>query len=214
MPTISQTPGKPNRLGEATRAKIIDAAIAVLAENGFADFTMQAVASRADVVYGNLTHHCPSRDKLIEAMLEAILERYGARFDAFAASLDNTDASQVRKLVTWLIDDSVDPETAPVFLELWAMSTHNPMVADGLAALYDGAVESCMRSLGVLPQSPKARRLRDTLYLLGTVLEGSSSIFYNRTRSGEIYEGFRREAIEILVTVLEQRLAEAKDETP
>lgn len=75
MPTISQTPGKPNRLGEATRAKIIDAAIAVLAENGFADFTMQAVASRADVVYGNLTHHYPSRDKLIEAMLEAILER-------------------------------------------------------------------------------------------------------------------------------------------
>ena len=47
----------------------------MLAENGFADFTMQAVASRADVVYGNLTHHYPSRDKLIEAMLEAILER-------------------------------------------------------------------------------------------------------------------------------------------
>jgi AcrR family transcriptional regulator len=199
-------------MGEATRAKIIDAAIAVLAEKGFSGFTLQAVADRADVVYGNLTHHYPSRDKLVEAMLEAILDRYRARFDALAASLDGAGDSQIRSLVTWLIDDSIDPETAPVFLELWAMATHNAKVAEGLAGLYDGAVEICMRSLGVSPRSPKARRLRDSLYVLGTVLEGNSSIFYNRPRGGEIYEGFRREAIEMLVSMLEQRLADAKDE--
>jgi AcrR family transcriptional regulator len=212
MSTKSFLSGKPNRTGAATRTKIVDAAIAELAENGFSGFTLKSVASRAEVVYGNLTHHYPSRDKLIEAMLEAILERYRARFDALAASLDDTGESQVRRLVTWLVDDSVDPELAPVFLELWAMATHNPRVAEGLTALYDGAIEVSMRSLGVSPRSPKARRLRDTLYVLGTVLEGSSSIFYNRPRGSEIFAGFRREAIEILVSVLEQRLAEAKDD--
>lgn len=214
MSTTSQPPGRPNRTGAATRTKIIDAAIAVLAEKGFSGFTLQAVAARAEVVYGNLTHHYASRDKLVEAMLEAILERYRARFDALAAALDDPGDSQIRRLVTWLMDDAVDPETAPVLLELWAMATHNPKVAEGLAGLYDGAVDVCMRSLGVTSRSPSAVRLRDSLYVLGTVLEGTSSIFYNRARDGAIYDGFRREAVELLVSLLEMRLAEAKDDQP
>jgi len=209
MPTLSQTQGRSNRTGAATRAKIIDSAIAVLAEKGFSGFTLQAVADRAEVLYGNLTHHYATRDKLIGAMLEAVLEHYRARFDQIAASLGEEE-SPIRALVTWLVDDAVSPETAPLFLELWAMATHNPKVAEGLAELYDGAVDVCMVSLGVRPDSPHAARLRDTLYVLGTVLEGNSSIFFNRDREAGVYKGVRAEAIEILVPVLEQRLAEAK----
>jgi hypothetical protein len=91
------------------------------------------------------------------------------------------------------------------------MATHNPQVAAGLAQLYDNAVEVCMKSLGVSVQAEKARRLRDSLYVLGTVLEGSSSIFFNRDRENGLYTGVRREAIEMLVPYLEQRLAEARD---
>lgn len=211
MTATSQPPGKPNRMGAATRTKIIDAAIAVLAEKGFSGFTLQAVADRAGVFYGNVTHHYATRDKLVEAMLDGILERYRARFDELVASIEAQQESPIRAFVTWLVDDAVSPETAPVFLELWAMATHNPQVAAGLAQLYDNAVEVCMKSLGVSVQAEKARRLRDSLYVLGTVLEGSSSIFFNRDRENGLYTGVRREAIEMLVPYLEQRLAEARD---
>lgn len=130
--TTNTSTGKPNRTGAATRSKIIDAAIAVLAEKGFAGFTLQAVADRTGVFYGNVTHHYPTRDKLIAAMLDTILERYRARFDELAASLDaDGGESPMRTLVTWLLDDAVSPETAPLFLELWAMSG-TPSVADTL----------------------------------------------------------------------------------
>jgi AcrR family transcriptional regulator len=199
-------------MGAATRSKIIDAAISVLAEKGFSNFTLQAVADRAGVFYGNVTHHYATRDKLIAAMLDAILERYKVRFSEIASALHPETESPIRALVTWLLDDAVSPETAPVFLELWAMATHVPQVAEGLAALYDNAIEGCMTSLGVAPKSVQSRRLRDSLYVLGTVLEGSSSIFYNRNRDDLIYKGYRREAIEMLVPYLEQRLEEAKRE--
>lgn len=197
-------------MGAATRTKIIDAAIAVLAEKGFSGFTLKAVADGAGVFYGNVTHHYATRDKLVEAMLEAILERYRARFDELVASLEAHEAGPIRALVTWLIDDSVSPETAPLFLELWAMSSHMPQVATGLTQLYDGAVDVCMISLGVEPHAESAKGLRHALYMLGTVIEGTSCIFSNRDRTAEPYEGFRREAAETLIPLLERRLAEAK----
>ncbi len=210
MPPPSEPTVKPNRTGAATRAKIIDAAIAVLAEKGFSGFTLQAVADGAGVFYGNVTHHYATRDKLVEAMLEAILERYRARFDELVASLEAHEAGPIRALVTWLIDDSVSPETAPLFLELWAMSSHMPQVAAGLTQLYDGAVDVCMISLGVEPHAESAKGLRHALYLLGTVIEGTSCIFSNRDRTTGPYEGFRHEAAEALIPLLERRLAEAK----
>lgn len=197
-------------MGAATRSKIIEAAIAVLAEKGFSGFTLQAVADGAGVFYGNVTHHYATRDKLIGAMLEAILERYRARFRELAASLEAENESPMRALVTWLLDDAVSPETAPLLLELWAMATHMPEVAAGMAQLYENAVSVCMTSLGVTSESAEARRLRDSLFVLGTVLEGSSSIFFNRDRSDDVYKGYRREAIEMLVPYLEHRLAQAK----
>jgi hypothetical protein len=90
------------------------------------------------------------------------------------------------------------------------MATHMPQVAAGLTQLYDNAVEVCMISFGVSPKAENAKGLRDALFLLGTVIEGTSCIFSNRDRTNGIYDGFRREAAEALVPLLEQRLAEAK----
>lgn len=209
--TATSPSGKSNRLGAATRARIIDAAIAVLGEKGFPGFTLQAVADRADVFYGNVTHHYATRDKLIAAMLETILDRYRLRYDELAEQL-KASPHPFRMLVTWLIDDSVAPETAPIFLELWANARHAPEIAKALIQLYDNAVGVCLTTLEIPVHSDKARRLRDSLYLLGTVLEGTSSIFYNRNRDDGIYEGFRREAIEMLVSHLDERLAEARSD--
>jgi AcrR family transcriptional regulator len=197
-------------MGAATRTKILDAAIAVLAEKGFSGFTLQAVADRADVFYGNVTHHYATRDKLVEAMLDAILERYRARFDELVISLQAHEDGPIRALVTWLIDDSVSPETAPLLLELWAMASHMPEVAAGMTKLYDGAVDVCMISLGVEPHAETAKGLRHALFLLGTVIEGNSCIFFNRDRTTGVYEGFRHQAAEALIPLLEKRLAEAK----
>lgn len=213
MAATTESAGKPNRSGAATRAKIIDAAIAVLAEKGFAGFTLQAVADGAGVFYGNVTHHYPTRDKLVDAMIEAAFERYHARFDKVAASLETHEAGPIRALVTWLLDDAVVAD-APVFLELWAMASRIPRVAQGLTQLYDSAVDLCMVTLGVEPHAEGSRRFREALFLLSTVMEGTTCIFFNRDRTDGLYDGFRRETIEALVPLLEQRLAEARRAAP
>lgn len=204
------TEPKYNRSGVATRTRIVEAAIAVLAEKGYAGFTMQAVADGAGVFYGNVTHHYPTRDKLIDAMLEAILEEYRVRFDDLVASLEAREDGPIRPLVTLLIDDAVSKQTGRLFPQLWAMATHLPNVAEGLQRLYDGAVDVCIQALGVDPRMESARPLREGLFLLGTVIEGTSCIFFNRDRTRPPYDGWRVTAIDALVPLLEARLADAK----
>lgn len=211
--TATPSSGKPNRMGAQTRNKIIDAAITVLAEKGFSGFTLQAVADRAGVFYGNVTHHYATRDKLVDAMFGAILERYDTRFNELVAAIEAHQGNPIHALVSWLLDDALSPETAPVMLELWAMGTHSPEVAKGVGQLYDNAVKACMTALRVSPDTAAGQRFRDSLYLLGTVLEGSSAIFFSRNREDQISTGYRREAMEMLVPYLEQRLAEAKGST-
>lgn len=209
MAPLSDPAQRPNRSGAATRAKIIDAAIDVLAMKGFSGFTLKAVAERAEVFYGNVTHHYATRDKLVEAMIAAILNRYRRRIDTLVTSL-RTEESPAPALVTWLIDDSVSPDYAPVFIELWAMASHMPEVAGKMTEFYDTVVESCMRSLGVDPHAEASKPLRDTLFFLGTVVEGSSCIFANRDRATGPYAGVRQRVIAEFVPLIEQHLAEAR----
>jgi len=199
-----------NRSGVATRARIIDAAVAVLAEDGIAGFTMQAVARRAGIRYGNLTHHYSTRDVLVDAMFDGIVERYRAQFQAMVGQANDRRAS-VRDIVTWLLDDSVSDSTAPVFLQLWAMAATAQSAADGMARLYDHAVDAFMLAYGVEPNAVEARRLRETLYFTGTVIEGSSAIFWTRDQSGEAFRaGIRALAIDTLASLVENALAEAR----
>jgi AcrR family transcriptional regulator len=209
MTGTTKKPPRRNRTGIATRARIIDAAIGVLHDKGFSGFTLQAVADRAEVLFGSVTHHYGTRDRLIAAMLDAILSRYRERFADLAETL-REDESPIEAMVTWLLDDAVDPTTAGVFLELWAMASHLPFVAAGVNQLYDDAIDSFIAALGLPPRARHVRKLRESLYLLGTVVEGTSSIFGNRDRSGRLSRSVRLSAVELLVPFIEARLAEAR----
>lgn len=194
-----------NRTGAATRAKILEAAIHVLATQGFSALTLRAVATQADIFYGNLTHHYPSRELLIEAVFEALTERYRQAFKDMVAQVQD-GTSPVRAMVTWLLDDAVSAPTAPVFLQLWSMAAHMPSIAAGMAQLYDGAVGAFLEAFGIDPQAPESEKLRTALYLLGTVIEGSSAVFWTRDQDGQAFQPVRAMAIEVLVDLIEKNL--------
>lgn len=69
---------RPYRMGErttqlqATRERILDAAIELYTEVGISATTMSEIAARADVVPGTLRNHFPTRDALDRAMVERL----------------------------------------------------------------------------------------------------------------------------------------------
>lgn len=75
-----------------SREDILDAAEAIVTEEGAGHLTLDAVATRADISKGGLLYNFPSKEALLKAMLARLLERCDAdRREAQARELAPDD---------------------------------------------------------------------------------------------------------------------------
>lgn len=72
--------GRSTPKGEDTRRRLLDAAIALLAEGGAAALTSRAVAARADRARGTPAYHFASSDELLAEAQRELFERQKARY--------------------------------------------------------------------------------------------------------------------------------------
>jgi AcrR family transcriptional regulator len=70
----------------ATRARILDAVVDVIATDGFSGLTAQRVAHRSGVTWGAVQHHFGGKDRLLLAVLENSFERFAKRLDRVTAA--------------------------------------------------------------------------------------------------------------------------------
>ena len=155
--TATRTGGAPTRPGAATRAKVLKAALAAIADVGPDRVRVQDVADRAGISTGHVMYYFGSRDRiLIDTLLlsEADLTEELARRIRRASGPREAVEKLVRiylpagpKDVRWklwaqlIARPPTDPETVGHFaavIETWARS-----LADVLAAGVDEGVLTC-----------------------------------------------------------------------
>lgn len=83
MRTSSDHKGRPRRTqaerSAATRRKIIDAVVAVIADEGFARASSQRIARRAGVTWGAVQHHFGAKEDILDAVLAEAVECFERR---------------------------------------------------------------------------------------------------------------------------------------
>lgn len=83
---------------EQTRRKILDAALHLLGERGYAGLRTADVAAAAGVSKGAQTHHFPSKDDLVVAVVEHVFRRASDRARKRARRAESPDAA-IRALI-------------------------------------------------------------------------------------------------------------------
>ncbi|GAA2764813.1 TetR/AcrR family transcriptional regulator [Streptomyces paradoxus] len=104
----------------ATRQRLLEAAVACLAEHGWAGSTVSVVAERAGVSRGAAQHHFPTREDLFTAAVEYVAEE---RSTALRALFPEGAAGDRHAVVAAL----VDLYTGPLFraaLHLWVAASN------------------------------------------------------------------------------------------
>ncbi|MEH0419603.1 TetR/AcrR family transcriptional regulator [Streptomyces sp. B21-083] len=103
----------------ATRQRLLEAAVACLAEHGWAGSTVSVVAERAGVSRGAAQHHFPTREDLFTAAVEYVAEERSTAL----RTLFPEGAADRRAVVAAL----VDLYTGPLFraaLHLWVAASN------------------------------------------------------------------------------------------
>ena len=79
---------------DAMRARLLEATLDVIVEEGWAQTSTQKICKRAGVSRGAQTHHFPTRDNLLIAAVREIVARYQRDLDAVA----DDQAGRARRL--------------------------------------------------------------------------------------------------------------------
>ncbi|MFF2370909.1 TetR/AcrR family transcriptional regulator [Agromyces sp. NPDC058110] len=158
MPADAAEPGRRpvQERGLRTQAAILDAAVQVLAEDGYAAATTVRVQERAEVSRGRMLHHFPSRDELFVA---AVHHLASTRLDAQLVELDlpAEAGARIDAAVTAMWASNGQPEFL-ASLELWTAARHD----DGLRA----ALLPTERRMGAILRETQRRLFGDELAAL------------------------------------------------
>jgi AcrR family transcriptional regulator len=118
----------------ATRQRILEAAVACLAEHGWAGSTVAVVCTRAGVSRGAAQHHFRTREELFTAAIAHVAEQWLVAVRERARALPREGPDRTYAVVDML----VSAHTGPLFraaLHLWVAAGEEEVLRPGVAAL-------------------------------------------------------------------------------
>ena len=184
-----RVPGREDPRVAQTRSVVLDAAATLLAERGYAAFTMDALVERTGVSKTTMYKHWPSRTGLIAATVQAM-----------AAEPAAPDTGDVRDDLITLTMDSLDAYTGPRWSGLASVqeaAVHDPELRASLQAAVSSRFSAPRE---VLERAISRGQLRASLDVDTAITILIGAIFF-RLRSADLPH-VRREVPAIIDTVL------------
>jgi len=160
--------------GQHTVLHILSAARDVFINDGYGAFSIQKVAKKCKLARGNITYYFPSRDKLLHALLRAVIAGYMQDFDHIMAQADTNAEEKFVAIVTLIMEDLGTRETAIFFPELWALANHNKDAAHEMKQLYDKARKYLVDLIKEINPSLNAREAENVGLYVSATMEGQT----------------------------------------
>lgn len=160
--------------GAETVDQILDAAMDVLIDEGAGAFTLRRIATRCGIQVGKLTHHFARKELLIQHMLNSLLDYYEELLDETVRQPGLDAQVQLELMIGLVIDDIATRRTTHVFTELWALSNHNPFVADRVAAFYAHAHGLLAAQVAALNPALSADQAEIVARYISATMEGTT----------------------------------------
>lgn len=112
-----------------TRARVLDAAVACLLENGYAGFSIGEVQKRADMARGTLLHHFPAKADLVSAAVGHLVTQRVAQAQQAAVG----DAAERLDAFVDAVWADLSSPTFHTLLELWGAARTDAGLREALA---------------------------------------------------------------------------------
>ncbi|MFF3561495.1 TetR/AcrR family transcriptional regulator [Streptomyces sp. NPDC002574] len=133
MGVVSARVPKQDR-SRATRQRLLEAAVACLADRGWAGSTVAVVAEHAGVSRGAAQHHFPTREDLFTGAIEFVSEQWLVALRERTLDLPDEGVPRTRGVVELV----VDLYTGPIFraaLHLWIAAANEEQLRPRVTAL-------------------------------------------------------------------------------
>jgi AcrR family transcriptional regulator len=194
--------------GAVRRAQIMQAATALLLEEGHGGFSVRGVAARAGIGLSHVQYYFPTPASIIEALLDQFIEQYAhdvlGRFRGGAGPA----RARLAAALEFLLNDAAYRDQCSVFMaEVTAIAQRDAQIAAAVTRYYEvyqSAVDSMARELTPsLPASQRRRRVQQCVALI----EGMAAT--RRYLGGDVDRAFSARAAAQAIELLLCRASES-----
>jgi AcrR family transcriptional regulator len=120
--------------------EILQAAIEMVADQGYASLTMRALARACGIKLGTLQFHFRTSEDMWRALVDYISKAYHRSFQSLR---DRDEPPKLREIVIFVLEDQAGDALCGdrLWPQLWAMQQVEPLVSDLVEDLYAYYVE-------------------------------------------------------------------------
>ncbi len=198
-------PAQPRRRGIARIEEILDAARHVLAQEGYAEFSLRRVARQVNIRLSTLQHYFPSRDDLFRAVVERTVAAYDAAYVRQSAEWGKTARSKLAGMVRYLLDDLRHPDTAGFFVEFWARGMRDPTAGRLLQQAYRHHRDRIRIAMAPLNPSMSGRTAELRALLVAALIEGMTIFIGGQPASDPSLDGLEEEVTRWILRMASER---------
>lgn len=156
--------------GQETVAKILRAAESILIEQGYRSLSFRKIASEAGITAGNLQYYFPSKDELIQALLNTIIEIYINDMQSLRVQAGDDPDEQFEAVITHIITDLNQKHTTHFFPELWALANHEEHITEIMEDMYSRYRAIIQEVVALMnPELSKAQARKLTLFITSSI---------------------------------------------
>lgn len=157
--------------GAVRRAQIMEAATALLLEEGHGGFSVRGVAARAGIGLSHVQYYFPTPASIIGALLDQFIEQYARDVLGRFRDGGGTARTRLAAALEFLLNDEAYRDQCSVFMaEVTAIAQRDAQIAASVTRYYDvyqSAVDSMARELNpAMPASQRRRRVQQCVALI------------------------------------------------
>ncbi|MBJ7438022.1 MAG: TetR/AcrR family transcriptional regulator [Sphingopyxis sp.] len=115
---------------------ILNAALFVLATQGYKAMTLRAIAKECGMKSSNISYYFKSKNDIIRELMKAILDSYEYKANIAIESANGDPEEKLKNAILFIMTEGSDKEAVNIFPELWAMANHDDFVRERLDELY------------------------------------------------------------------------------
>ncbi len=108
-----------------------------MVKKGVASVTVRGVARAADMTPGNLGYYFSSYDKLLQALLDWVLDPYLRAFEFLRTDAGEDPVASLHAVLNYVLEDLANEDTTMFFPELWVLANRGDQAAERMRGLYD-----------------------------------------------------------------------------
>lgn len=184
-------------------SEILKTAKNILVNQGIGALSTRHVAKEMGISVGNLAYYFSSKNALLEAIIEHVIDGYDAELQRESKDFPDDPVQHLKAFLCYLVEDTKRSEVRSFFYQFWGLSTNLKQIAVARESMYQHFSGQMRDLLQAVHPAKSDIELNHMTMSMMTLLEGLHVIFGCGDIYGSSSPEFSAHIFQLLLTFAE-----------